>query len=66
MVTFRAGRVALVTLLAGLAAACSQEQQDWRSAQSADTPEAWQRFLEQHPDFRERLAGLLGGQEQAA
>jgi hypothetical protein len=50
MVTFRAGRVALVTLLAGLAAACSQEPQDWRSAASADTPEAWQRFVEQHPD----------------
>jgi len=50
MVTFRAGRVALVTLLAGLAAACSQEQQDWRSAEGADTPEAWQRFVEQHPD----------------
>jgi sporulation related protein len=50
MVTFRAGRVALVTLLAGMAAACSQEQQDWRSAESADTTEAWQRFVEQHPD----------------
>jgi SPOR domain len=50
MVTFRAGRVALFALLAGLAAGCSQEQQDWHSAESADTPEAWQRFLEQHPD----------------
>src|SRR5215469_1583923 len=51
MVTFQAGRVALLSLLAGLAtAACSQEQQDWRSAEGADTPEAWQRFVEQHPD----------------
>ena len=50
MVTFQAGRVALITLLAGMAAGCSQEQQDWRSAESADTPEAWQRFVEQHPE----------------
>lgn len=50
MVTFQAGRVALVTALVGLAAACSGEQQDWRSAQSADTGEAWGRFIEQHPD----------------
>jgi cell division septation protein DedD len=50
MVTFQAGRVVLVTALVGLAAACSGEQQDWRSAQSADTSEAWGRFIEQHPD----------------
>ena len=50
MVTFQAGRVALLSLLAGLATACSREQQDWRSAEGADTTEAWQRFLDQHPD----------------
>jgi len=51
MVTFQAGRVALISLLAGLAtAACSREQQDWRSAEGADSTEAWQRFLDQHPD----------------
>jgi SPOR domain len=50
MVTFQAGRVALVVAVVGLAAACSGEQQDWRSAQSADTSEAWGRFIEQHPD----------------
>jgi cell division septation protein DedD len=50
MVTFQAGRIALVALLLGLVAACSDEQQDWHSAQSADTTEAWQRFIEQHPD----------------
>jgi cell division septation protein DedD len=50
MVTFPAGRVALISLLAGLASACSREQQDWRSAEGADTTEAWQRFVEQHPD----------------
>ncbi|HKD53946.1 MAG TPA: hypothetical protein VKB72_06960, partial [Steroidobacteraceae bacterium] len=64
MVTFPAGRVALVTVLAGLVVACSGEQQDWRSAESANTTEAWGRFLEQHPDSelvgqaRARLAQL--------
>ncbi len=50
MVTLQAGRVVLVTLIAGMAAACSREQQDWRSAEGAGTTEAWQRFVEQHPD----------------
>ena len=50
MVTFQAGRVALISLLVGLATACSREQQDWRSAQGADSTEAWQRFLDQHPE----------------
>ena len=50
MVTFQAGRLVLLALVAGMAAACSREQQDWRSAESADTTEAWQRFLEQHPE----------------
>ena len=64
MVTFRAGRVALLTLLAGMAAACSEEQQDWRSAEAADSTEAWQRFVDQHPDSelvnqaRNRIAQL--------
>src|SRR5690348_7362274 len=50
MITFRAGRVALITLLGIACAACSREQQDWRSAESADTTEAYGRFLEQHAD----------------
>jgi len=50
MVTFQAGRIALLAVLLGLAAACSREQQDWRAAEGADTSEAWQRFLEQHPE----------------
>jgi hypothetical protein len=50
MVTFQAGRVVLFALVAGMTAACSGEQQDWRSAESADTTEGWQRFLDQHPD----------------
>jgi hypothetical protein len=64
MVTFQAGRVALVTAVVALAAACSGEQQDWRSAQSADSSEAWGRFIEQHPDSelvgqaRKRIAQL--------
>ena len=49
MVTFHARRVALITLLTALAAACSREQQDWRSAEGADTTEGWTRFIEQHP-----------------
>jgi hypothetical protein len=53
MATFHASRVALITLLALLAAfatACSREQQDWRSAEGADTTEGWTRFTEQHPN----------------
>jgi cell division protein FtsN len=49
MVTFHARRVALIALLAALAAGCSREQQDWRSAEAADTTEGWTRFIEQHP-----------------
>src|SRR5215831_13181539 len=64
MVTFQAGRVALLSLLAGLASACSREHEDWRSAESADTTESWQRFVEQHPgselvnQARARIADL--------
>lgn len=50
MVTFQARRVALITLLTVLAVACSREQQDWRSAEGADTTEGWTRFIEQHPN----------------
>jgi cell division septation protein DedD len=50
MVTFQAGRAVLVALLACLAGACSREQEDWRSAQAANSPEGWQRFLEQHSE----------------
>jgi cell division septation protein DedD len=64
MITFRAGRVALIAVLATLAVGCSREQQDWRSAEAADTSEAYGRFVEQHPDSelatqaRARLAQL--------
>lgn len=48
MITFRAGKTALCVVLAGLAA-CSAEQQDWRSAEAAGTSEAYQQFVDQHP-----------------
>src|SRR5258708_35388909 len=63
MTTFGAGGVALITVLA-LLAGCSREQQDWRSAEAADTSEAYGGFVEQHPDSelavqaRARLAQL--------
>src|SRR5256885_13822018 len=64
MLTLGAGRVALIAVLALLAAGCGREQQDWRSAEAADTSEAYARFVEQHPDSelavqaRARLAQL--------
>jgi hypothetical protein len=36
----------VVTLVAG----CSREKIDWKSAESADTVEAYDRFIEHHPD----------------
>jgi cell division septation protein DedD len=63
MATFRVGHILLIAVLAALGA-CSQEQQDWRSAESADSSEGWAHFLEQHPDSelapqaRERIAKL--------
>jgi hypothetical protein len=63
MITFR-GRVALITVLGLACAACSREQQDWRSAEAADTTEAYGHFLDQHADSelatqaRERIAQL--------
>ena len=54
VLTFRAGKFAafaatVATALAGLAA-CSREQQDWRSAEASDTVEAYGDFLKAHPD----------------
>lgn len=43
---------------------CSREKSDWRSAQAADSPEAYQEFISDHPDSshvataRERLQQL--------
>jgi len=54
VLTFRAGKFAacaatVAVALAGLAA-CSREQQDWRSAEASDTVEAYGDFLKDHPD----------------
>jgi len=54
MITFRAGSAVLVAALLTIAG-CSAEQQDWRSAEAAGTSEAYQRFIDQHPDSE--LAG---------
>jgi cell division septation protein DedD len=48
MFTFWAVRAPLLAALLILATACSREQQDWRSAESADSREAYARFIEQH------------------
>jgi type II secretory pathway pseudopilin PulG len=72
MITFRAGSLAVLALLSVLAAACSREQQGWRSAEAADTAEAYGRFVEQHPDSelaaqaRNRLAQLNEERDWAA
>jgi sporulation related protein len=64
MITFRAGTAALFAALLAVTA-CSAEQQDWRSAEAAGTSEAYQHFLEQHPESelaakaRERVADFL-------
>jgi cell division septation protein DedD len=50
MLTFRAGKVAMLLALLSLTAACSREQQDWRSAEAADTAEGYGQFLERHPE----------------
>lgn len=47
-----------------LAAGCSREKSDWRSAQAADTPESYAQFISAHPESakvaaaRERLQQL--------
>lgn len=50
MLTFRAGKLTVLVVLLSLAAACSREQQDWRSAEAADTVEGYGQFLERHPE----------------
>jgi SPOR domain len=47
----RAGTLALLAA-AGLAliAGCSRERIDWKSAEAADTPEAYDRFIDRYPD----------------
>jgi SPOR domain len=50
MLTFRAGKVTALAISLACLAACSREQQDWRSAEATDTVEAYAKFLKQHPD----------------
>jgi cell division septation protein DedD len=50
MITVCAPRVTVIVLLATLATGCSREQQDWHSAESADSAEGYAHFLEQHAD----------------
>jgi cell division protein FtsN len=49
MITFCAARTTVLAALLLLAAGCSREQQDWRSAEAAGSTEAFAHFLEQHP-----------------
>jgi hypothetical protein len=57
-------KVVLVAVSVTLVAACSRERIDWKSAEAADTQEAYSHFLERHPDSalatqaRTRLAQL--------
>ncbi|HET9390310.1 MAG TPA: SPOR domain-containing protein [Steroidobacteraceae bacterium] len=50
MFTIRTGKLVAVVSVALLGVACSREQQDWRMAESADTIEAYDQFIEHHPD----------------
>ena len=44
------GSIVLLTLFTFAIAGCSRVKEDWKAAQSADTTEAYQDFLRQHPD----------------
>ena len=50
MVTVRARNLLASAIFLCLLAGCSREQQDWRSAESTDTMQAYGQFLEHHPD----------------
>jgi cell division protein FtsN len=50
VLTFRAGKLAALAAAVAILAACSREQQDWRSAEASDSVEAYGEFLKDHPD----------------
>jgi SPOR domain len=50
MITIRAGKGAIGICLLLLATGCSREQQDWRSAEAADTIEGYGQFIQRHPE----------------
>jgi cell division septation protein DedD len=47
---FQLTRAVLVIMSVMLVAGCSRERIDWKSAEAADTQEAYNHFLELHPD----------------
>jgi cell division septation protein DedD len=50
MLTFRAGKLAALIVSLAVLGACSREQQDWRSAEAADSVDGYGQFLQRHPD----------------
>ena len=44
------GRIAMLLLVTIALGGCSRVGEDWKAAQAADTTEAYQDFLRQHPD----------------
>ncbi len=44
------GLIAMLTAVTIVIAGCSRVGEDWKAAQAADTTEAYQDFLRQHPD----------------
>jgi hypothetical protein len=50
MITIRAGKGAICICLLLLVTGCSREQQDWRSAEAADTIEGYGQFIQRHPE----------------
>lgn len=50
MITVRAGSGAIGVCLLLVLTGCSREQQDWRSAESADTIESYGQFIQSHPE----------------
>ena len=50
MITVRAGSGAIGVCLLLLMVGCSREQQDWRSAETADTIDSYGQFIQRHPE----------------
>ncbi len=50
MITIRAGSRAIAVCLLLLTGGCSREQQDWHSAEAADTIESYDQFIQRHPE----------------
>jgi hypothetical protein len=48
--TLKVMQVVAVMLIAAMLAGCSREKIDWKSAEAADTVEAYDHFLQRHPD----------------